>query len=168
MTATSKETETTDIKTTVLHLQTTNRRGNFLRYHVDGTKPALSASQLVESLLGEVKARAGSIDSRDIDRRASRGISHGPARAAVGRVPDDVEHAADEGERGNIAERWEARRETVLAIGARNAVERAGLIVERSVERGAQRRRRVRLPWRIRGRVGRVGRRLLGRIRGCG
>lgn len=119
-------------------LQSTNRRGHFAGDNVQNTLPDLTAIQLHESLLRDIKPRPGSIDSDKIDRRARRRVGQAPARAAVGRVPDHIERAADERELWNVAERREARDEAVRAVGARDVVERAALVVERRVVCGAQ------------------------------
>jgi hypothetical protein len=150
--------------------QTTNRRRNLVRHHVNSTQTTLTTSQLVEGHLRDIETRASSVNSGDVDRHAIRLVGQRPARTAVRRVPRDVERAADERERGEIAERREARRETVRAIRARDAVERARLIVESNVVGGAQRRRRGRVGLRrhVWGRRGRVGAGRLGRVGGGG
>ena len=122
-----------------LHLPTTDRRRNLFCFHVDSTQEALSARQLVERLLRDVEARASGVDGRDIDHDAVHGVGHCPAGTAVGRVPHDVKRAADERERGEVAECREPRCKTVLSVGACDTVERAVFVVERVVERGAQR-----------------------------
>jgi hypothetical protein len=150
--------------------QTTNRRRNLVRHHVNSTQTTLTTSQLVEGHLRDIETRASSVNSGDVDRHAIRLVGQRPARTAVRRVPRDVERAADERERGKIAERREARRKTIRTIRARDAVERARLVVEGDVVGGAQRRRRGRVGLRrhVWGRRGRVGAGRLGRVGGGG
>ena len=144
------------------YLQSTNRRRNLGGDHVHSALSNLSTVQLHESLLGEVETRTGSVNRNELDRRARDGVGQVPAGAAVGRVPDDVERAADGGEGRDVAERGEARRKSVRAVRARDVVHRASLIVVRRVEGGAEsrRRRRRRRLWGLAARIG-------GRGRGC-
>jgi hypothetical protein len=150
--------------------QTTNRRRNLVRHHVNSTPTTLTTSQLVEGHLRDIETRASSVNSGDVDRHAIRLVGQRPARTAVRRVPRDVERAADERERGKIAERREARRKTIRTIRARDAVESARLVVEGDVVGGAQRRGcgRVGLRRHVWGRRGRVGGGRLGWVGGGG
>ena len=79
---------------------------------------------------------AGRVDRGQIDRRAVRRVGDAPAPAAVGRVPRDVECAADVWVVGDVAERRVFGGEAVGPVRARYVVERVGRVVERAVERG--------------------------------
>jgi len=80
---------------------------------------------------------AGRVDRGHKDRLAVRRVSDAPAPAAVGRVPRDVESAADVGVVGNLAERRVFGGETVGPVRARAAAERGIGFVEPVVEHGA-------------------------------
>lgn len=121
-----------------LSLQATDRRRHLGSDHVNNTLPNLTPIQLHEGLLSEVETSAGGVDGGDIDPRARSGVSHVPAPAAIGRVPDDVKGASDERERGDAAERRESVDEAVRPVRARYAIERAARVVERVIVRGAQ------------------------------
>jgi len=97
-------------------LQSTDGRSHFAGDHVQDALPDLTTVQLHESLLRDVESGTGGVHSDDIDRHPRRRIGQTPAPAAVGRVPDHVERAADEGELGDIAERRETRGETVRPV----------------------------------------------------
>ena len=130
-------------------LQSTNRRRYFCGDHFYNALSYLAAVQMHEGFLCDVKARAGGVDSSDVDGHPRCRVSQAPAPTAVRRVPHDVEGAADERERRNIAKRCEPPGQAVRAIRARNVVERAILIVVCSVEghfqsgRGRRRLRRT-------------------------
>ena len=79
---------------------------------------------------------AGRVDRGQVDRRAVRRVGDAPAPAAVGRVPRNVERAADVRVVGNVAERRVFGGEAVGSVRARDVVERVGRVVERAVERG--------------------------------
>ena len=121
--------------------QAANRRRHFAGDHVNDALPNFTAVQPHESLLRDVEPNPGRVDGGKVDRHTRRRVSQGPAPAAVRRVPHDVERTADEREGRNIAERREARDQTVRPIRARDAVQRAFLVVVCSVERGSQGRR---------------------------
>jgi len=125
----------------VAHLQTTAEKWGLVGNHIDGALIRVSTSQHLESLFRDVEARTGGVDSGDVDRLARLRVSHAPARAAIGRVPRDVKGAADERERGQVAERREPRGEPIGAVGACDTIHRAPTVVERGVERRAQGRR---------------------------
>lgn len=91
-------------------LQSTIRGRNLGSNHIQKAQSDLTTVQLHESLLGDIESRAGSIDGDDVDRGARGGVGQLPARAAVGRVPDDVERAAEEREYRDVAECGEASR----------------------------------------------------------
>ena len=126
-------------------LQSADGRRYFAGDHVQNALPNLTAVQLHESLLSDVEPSPSGVDSGNVDRHARRRVSQAPASATVRRVPHDVERTADEGERRNIAESRKPRDQTVRAVRARDAIQRAILVVECSVECGSQgRRRRIR------------------------
>jgi hypothetical protein len=149
-------------------LQPTNRRRYFISDHIHSALSNLSTIQLHESLLSDIKSQSRSVDSNEIDRRARSSVGQIPARSAVRRVPDDVEGAAEERERRDVAERGETRRQPVRAVRARYAVHRAGLVVVGRVERRAEGwrccgRRWLRWLWTFAG-IGRGWVRLFGRV----
>ena len=115
---------------------------NFISDDIDHAYVRIAVGQIRESLLCEVETNAGSVDGGELNRHARRGVSDVPARAAIRRVPHDVESAADEWEGRKAAERREVRVETVVPIGACNGVHRAIRVVERGVPRGFQGRGR--------------------------
>jgi hypothetical protein len=121
--------------------QSANRRRHFAGDHVDDTLPNFTTVQPHESLLRDVEPDPSGVDGGKVNRHTRRRIGQAPAPAAVRRVPHDVERTANERERRNITERREARDQTVRPIRARDAVQRAVLIVVCSVERGSQGRR---------------------------
>ena len=79
--------------------------------------------------LCRVETNSGSVNSSIWDRHARGRVSDVPAPATIGRVPDDIESAADEREGGKVAERWELRGKTVCPIGACDVVGRAREVV---------------------------------------
>jgi len=80
---------------------------------------------------------AGRADRGHKDRRPVLRVSDAPAPAAVGRVPRDVESAADVRVVGNLVERRVFGDEAVVPVRARDVVERVSGVVVRAVERGA-------------------------------
>ena len=121
--------------------QSANRRRHFAGDHVDDTLPNFTAVQPHESLLRDVEPDPSGVDGGKVDRHTRRRVGQAPAPAAVRRVPHDVERTANERERRDITERREARDQTVRPIRARDAVQRAVLVVVCSVECGSQGRR---------------------------
>jgi len=93
--------------------------------------------------LCNVETTRGSVDGSHLNRHPRRRVRDVPAPAAIRRVPYNVESAANERKVRDVAEGRESRRKTVRPVRACDAVERASLIVERSVVCGAQGRRRV-------------------------
>ena len=91
----------------------------------------------------DVETTRGGVDGGNLNRHARRRVGDVPAPAAIRRVPRNVESAADEREVGDVAERRESRRKAVRPVRACDTVERASLVVERSIIRGAQGRWRV-------------------------
>jgi len=96
----------------------------------------LTTVQSFERRRSHVETSARSVDRGHINRRPVRRVSDAPAPAAVRRVPRDIESTTDVRVVGNIAERRELGDEAVVPVRARDAVERAGGVVERGVERG--------------------------------
>ena len=80
---------------------------------------------------------AGRVDRGHKDRLAVRRVSDFPAPAAVGRIPSDIESAADVRVAGNLAERRVFGGEAVVPVRARDIADRVSWVVERAVERGA-------------------------------
>ena len=80
---------------------------------------------------------AGSVDRGHKDRLSVLRVRDAPAPAAVGRVPRDVESAADVRVVGNLAERRVFGGEAVVPVRARDVADRVSGVVERAVERGA-------------------------------
>src|SRR6266851_6276478 len=91
-----------------VHLQSTDRGRNFSGVHIKHALPYVTTVQLHERLLCDVETSPGSVNGRDVNRHPRRRVCDVPARAAIGRIPDDIESAANERERGNVAERRES------------------------------------------------------------
>ncbi len=123
-------------KTKIRHLQSTETAWNLGRNHVENALPELTTVQRFERRRCHVETSTSSVDGGHIDRRPVRRVGDAPAIAAVPRVPHDVESAADVRVVGNRVERRERGDEAVVPVRARDAVERAGGVVERGVERG--------------------------------
>lgn len=124
-------------------LQSTDRGGNFGGSHLNHARVYIAIVQLREHLPREVEANPGGVDGDNMHRRAQRRVGDVPARAAIGRIPLDVERAADERERRNRAKRREPRCKAVGPVRACDAVHGAGAVVERGVVRGAKGRGRA-------------------------
>ena len=122
-------------KIKVRHLHSTVGGCNFGGDHVD--RILLTTGQNVERRRSQVEAMPGRVDRGHIDRRAVRWVGDAPAPAAVGRVPRDVESAADVRVVGNLVERRVLSGEAVYPVRARDVVERVSGVVECAVEHGA-------------------------------
>jgi len=101
----------------------TDRGRNFVGNHVNHALTNLTTVQLLKRLLCNVESTTGGVDGSNLNRHPRRRVRDVPAPAAIRRVPNDVESAADEREGGNVAELWEFRGKTVCLIGAWNIVE---------------------------------------------
>jgi len=97
----------------------------------------LTIVQMAHRRRSQVETMAGRVDRNHMDRHAVLRVSDFPARAAVGRVPRDVESAANVGVVGDLAERRVFGGEAVGPVRARDAADRVIGVVERAVERGA-------------------------------
>jgi len=131
-----KKNENVQSQIKIRHLQSTVRGCNFGGGHVNRTLPNLTAVQRFERRRCHVETMPGSVDGGHIDRCSVRRVSDAPAPAAVRRVPRDIESTADVRVVGNLVERREPGDEAVGPVRARDAVERAGGVVEEGVERG--------------------------------
>ena len=127
------------------YLQSTDRGSNFVGDHVNHALTNLTPVQLLKRLLCNIEATRGGVDGGNLNRHSRSRVRDVPAPAAIRRVALNVESAANEREVRDIAEGRESRRKTVGPVRACNAVERASLVVERSVVRGTQGKRCVRL-----------------------
>ena len=117
------------------HLKSTVIAWSFGGDHVD--RGMYTTVQNVERRRSQVEAMASRVDCGHEDRRAIRRVRDAPTSAAVGRVPCDVESAADERVVGNRLERRVFGGEAVVPVRARDVVKGVSGVVECAVERGA-------------------------------
>jgi len=119
------------------------RGSNFVADHVNHALTNLTPIQLLKRLLCNVESTSGGVDGSDLNRHSHHRVCDVQALATIRRVPYNVESATNEKDVRDVAERRESRCKTVRPVRACNAVERASLVVERSVVCGAQGRQRV-------------------------
>jgi len=106
--------ENNDGKKSLLESTSLNRYP--VGFYLDNAVPNLAIVQILESILCDIEAKSGGVDSGNSNRYVVRRVSNFPTRAAVRGVPNDVERAPDIREGGNIAELRESRGEAVMPI----------------------------------------------------